>query len=124
MFSFGDASGTTEPSNKNDKACDDPSASPEAIVIERVRIFSDKILRYVANSDKYSDGEDIEVLSNCDEIQVVSPPPIYNTMAISSEELMTKFRNILSSSIDDLLNNVDNTTRNSSFNRNSMTSEI
>ena len=33
-FSFGDASGTTEPSNTNDEACDAPSASPEAVVRE------------------------------------------------------------------------------------------
>ena len=46
--------------------------------------------------DKYSDGDDIEVVSNCDNIQVVSPQPIYNKMAVSSAELMTKLRNIVS----------------------------
>ena len=40
-FSFGDASGTAEPSNTNDEACDAPSASPEAIVLEQVRMFAD-----------------------------------------------------------------------------------
>ena len=32
-FPFGDASGTAEPSNTNDEACDAPAASPEAIVL-------------------------------------------------------------------------------------------
>ena len=40
-FSFVDASGAVEPSNTNDEACDTPAASPEAIVIELVRMFAD-----------------------------------------------------------------------------------
>ena len=63
------------------------------------------MLRDDANSYKYSDGDDIEVVSNCDNIQVVSPSPISNTMAVSSAELMTKFRKLVLSSMDDLLNN-------------------
>ena len=83
-FSFDDASDTDETSNKNDEACDAPAASPEAILIERVRMFEDEILRDDDNSDEYSDCDNIEVVSNCDDIQVVSPSPISNTMAISS----------------------------------------
>ena len=59
-----------------------------------------------ANSDKDSDGEDIEVVSNCDDIQVVSPSPISNTTAVFSAEIMTRFRKLVSSSTDDLLGNV------------------
>ena len=62
-------------------------------------MFSDKILSDDANSDIYSDGENIEVASNWDEIQVVSPSPISNTMDVSSAELMTKFRKLLLSSM-------------------------
>ena len=105
-FSFGDASGTAEPSNTNDEAFDFPAASPEVILLERVRMFADKMLRYDANSDKDSDGDNIEVVSNCDYIQFVSPSPISNTMAVSSAELMTKFRKLVSYSMDDLLDNV------------------
>ena len=83
-FSFGDASGTTEPRNTNDEACDAPAASPETIVLEQVRMFADEMLRNDANSDEDSDGDNIEFVSNCDEIQVVSPSPISNTMAVSS----------------------------------------
>ena len=49
--SFGDASGTAKPINKNDEARDDPSASPEAIVLERVRMFAEEMPRDDANSD-------------------------------------------------------------------------
>ena len=105
-FSFCDASGTAEPTNTNYEAFDAPTASPEAIVLEQVRIFSDEMLRYDAYIDEYSDGDDIEVVSNCDNIQVVSPPPIYNKMDFSSAELMTKFRKIVSYSMYDLLKNV------------------
>ena len=69
-------------------------------------MFSGEMLRDDANSDKYSDGDNIEVVSNCDDIQVVSPSPIYNKMAVSSAELMTNFRKLVSSSMDDLLENV------------------
>ena len=69
-------------------------------------MFSEKILIDGANSDRDSDGDDIEVVSNCDDIQVVSPSPIYNKMAVSSAELMTNFRKLVSSSMDDLLENV------------------
>ena len=58
-YSFGDASGTAEPSNKNDEACDAPYATTEEIVLEQVRMFADKFLRDKANSDEYSDGDDI-----------------------------------------------------------------
>ena len=63
------------------------------------------MLRDDANSDKDSYGEDIEVVSNCDNIQVVSPSPISNTMAVLSAELMTNLRKIMSSSMDELLEN-------------------
>ena len=71
--SFGDASGNAEPSNINDEARDAPATSPETIVLEQVRIFAEKILRDDAKSDEDSDGENIEVVSNCDNIQIVSP---------------------------------------------------
>ena len=105
-FSFGDASGTYEPSNTHDEACDAPSASPEDIVLEQVMMFADEILRDDTNGDKYSDGDDIEVVSNCGDIQVVSPSPISITMAVLYAELMTKFRKLVSSSMDELLDNV------------------
>ena len=35
-FSFGDASGTAEPSNKNDEACDAPAASPENVFLKKL----------------------------------------------------------------------------------------
>ena len=54
-------------------------------------MFADKILRYHANSDEDSDGNYIEVVSNCEGLQVFSPSPISNTMAVSSAELMIKF---------------------------------
>ena len=38
-FSFGDSSVTAEPSNTSDESCGAPAASPESIVLERVRIF-------------------------------------------------------------------------------------
>ena len=71
-FSFGDASGTAEPSNTNYEACDTPAASSEVIVIGQVRMFADEILRDDANSDEDIDGDYIYVVSNCDNIQVVS----------------------------------------------------
>ena len=71
-FSFGDASGTAESRNTNNEVCDAPIDSPEEILLERVSMFADKMLRDDANSNKDSDGEDIEVVSNCDGIQVVS----------------------------------------------------
>ena len=40
-FFFGDASGTAELSNTNDEACDAPATSPEAIVLELVRMAAD-----------------------------------------------------------------------------------
>ena len=64
------------------------------------------MMRYGANSNEYSYGDDIEVVSNCDDIQVVSPSPISNTTAVFSEEIMTRFRKLVSSSTDDLLGNV------------------
>ena len=64
------------------------------------------MLRDDANSDNDSDGDEIEVVSNCDFISVVSPSPIYNTMAVLSAELMNKFRNLVLSSMDELLDNV------------------
>ena len=79
---FGDASVTAETSNRSDETCDATAASPNAIVIEWVRIFEDEMMRYGANSNEYSYGDDIEVVSNCDDIQVVSPSPIYNTMSV------------------------------------------
>ena len=39
-FYFGDASGTAEPSNTKYEACDAPTTSPEAIVLEQFRMFS------------------------------------------------------------------------------------
>ena len=48
-FSFGDTSGTAEPSNTNDEACDAPVALTEAIMLELVRMFADKMLRDDAN---------------------------------------------------------------------------
>ena len=105
-FPFGDAGGTTEPSYTNDEAWDAPAASPEAIVLGRVRMFAGEMRRDDANRNKYSDSDDIEVVSNCDDIQVVSPSPISNTMSVSSEKLMTKFRKLVSSSMDELLDNV------------------
>ena len=69
-------------------------------------MFADEMLRDYVNSDKDSDGDNTEVVYNCDDIQVVSPSPISNTMSVSSAELMTKFRKLVSSSMDDLLNNV------------------
>ena len=104
-FPFGDASGTDEPSSTNDEACDAPTASPESIVLERVRMFADKILRDDDNSDEGSDGDDIEVVSNCDSIQVVSLSPISNTMVVSYAELMTKLRKLVLSSMYDLPEN-------------------
>ena len=69
---------------KNHEDCHAHTASPEAMVLEQVRMFAEEILRDDANSDKDSDGDNIEVVSNCDDIQVVSPSPISNTMAVSS----------------------------------------
>ena len=105
-FSSGDASGTAEPRNTNDEACDAPAASPEAVVLEQVRMFAEKILGDDSNSDEDIDGENIEAVSNCDDIQVVSPSQISITMAISSAELMTNFHKHVSSSMGDLINNV------------------
>ena len=64
------------------------------------------MLRDDANSNEYSDGDNIQVVSNCDYIQVVSPSTISNTMSVLSAEIMTKFRKLVPSSIDDLLDNV------------------
>ena len=58
-FSFGDASGTAEPSNINYEVLDDPTASSEAIVLERVKMFVEKILRDDANRNEDSDGDGI-----------------------------------------------------------------
>ena len=105
-FSFGYASGTAETSITNYEACDAPASSTEAIVFELVRMFAEEILIDEANSAEDSYGEDIEVVSNCDDIQFVSPSPISNTMAVSSAELMNKFRKLVLSSMDDFLDNV------------------
>ena len=59
MFSFGDACGTAEPGNTNYEACDSLATSPESIVIEQVRMFADEMLRDDANSDEYSDSDNI-----------------------------------------------------------------
>ena len=61
---------------------------------------------YDANSDKDIDDDNIKFVSNCDNIQVVSLSLISNTMDVSSAELMTKFRKLVSSSMDYLINNV------------------
>ena len=68
-------------------------------------MFADKILRDDANRDKDIDGDDTEVVSNYDDIQVVSPSPISNTTTVSSAELMTRIRKLVLSSMDDLLDN-------------------
>ena len=47
-------------------------------------MFAEKNLRDDTNRDEDSDGDYIEVVSNCDDIQVVSLSPISNTMAVSS----------------------------------------
>ena len=64
------------------------------------------MLRDDANINEDIDGDNIQVVSNYDNIQVVSTSPISNTMAVSSAELMTKFRKIVSSSMDDVLDDV------------------
>ena len=60
-FYFGDTSGTAEPSNTNDEDRDASAASPEAIVLELVRMFAEKMLIDDDNSDKDIDGDNIEV---------------------------------------------------------------
>ena len=62
----------------------------------------------IDEANRYEDSycEEIEVVSNCDDIQVVSPSSISNTMSVLSAEIMTKFRKLVPSSIDDLLDNV------------------
>ena len=44
-------------------------------------MFAEEMLRDDSNSNGDSDDDDIYVVSNCDDIQVVSLSPIYNTMA-------------------------------------------
>ena len=68
-------------------------------MLERVRIFANEMLTDNSTAEEDSDGDDLEV---------VSPPSPSNSIAIPPAELMTRFRTLMSSSMDDLLDNILN----------------
>ena len=96
-FSFGETNGTADAYNTDAGSCDAPTASPEAILFERVKSFSNKM-----QTNGETDDED----NYDDDVEDVSPSQLPHPTAISPAKLMTTLRGLMSSSMDDLLKNV------------------
>ena len=98
-FVYNDRCGTGTADAEEDTVAGVPDASPEEIVLERVKTFTGAMLK----SDEGSDDEDDTSEGETEEVHSdVAPDPAQK----DHEELMIKFKDVSSLTSQDLLKNV------------------